>query len=111
MGARVEVTVQSIVQTGLTPTYAAPSADGNKWSNAGDSFLVVNNTGAEMTATVQTPGTVEGLAVGERIVTVPLTTGVKWIGPLKPSVYNQSDGMVYVDTSRQSDVTIGVFRL
>jgi hypothetical protein len=74
-------------------------------------FLDVENAGSETTVTVDTPGTVDGLAVANLAVVVPATTGKKRIGPFPPDTYNQPDGTIKVTYSSVADVTIGAFRL
>lgn len=109
--SRTAATVQQMSRAGVTPTYNAAHADNNYFANDGRTLLQVLNVGAEMTVTIQTPGTVDGLAISDRAVVVPLTTGNKMIGPFPPDIYNQSDGTVYVDWSRTSDVTFAVMRM
>lgn len=105
------LTVQQVVRTGLTPTLAAANADGSYVPNDGRTFLEVENTGVETTVTIDTPGTVDGLAVANLPVVVPATTGKKHIGPFPPDTYNQPDGTIKVTFSQVSGVTIGAFRL
>ena len=103
---------QQIVRTGLTQALAAANADGSYVPNDGRMFLRVKNTnGAPITVTVETPGTVDGLAIGDLAVVIPATTGDKVIGPFPPDTYNQSDGTIKVTFSAVTDVTIGAFRL
>ena len=104
--------VQQIVRTGLTPALAAANADGSYVPNDGRMYLQVKNTnGSPVTVTVDTPGTVDGLAVADLPVVVPATTGDKKIGPFPPDTYNQPDGTIKVTFSAVTDVTIGAFRL
>ena len=103
--------VQQITKAGITPAFTAANADGHSILNDGLTFLEVKNAGAEMTVTIATPQTVDGLAVADRVVTVPLTTGDKMIGPFGTD-YNQADGSgLLVTFSRVSDVTCGAFRV
>ena len=111
MARAAATTVQQLARAGVAPAYAAAAADENQFSNDGRTFIHILNVGAEMTATFQTPGLMDGLAIGERIVTIPLTTGNKMVGPFPPDMYNQSTGVVYVDWSRESDVTFAVVRM
>jgi hypothetical protein len=111
MGDRVNVNPQEISRAGVTPTYNAASADNNSFVNDGRTLVQVLNVGAEMTVTIVTPGTVDGLAITDRAVVVPLTTGNKMIGPFPPDIYNQSDGKVHLNWSRSSDVTFAVMRM
>jgi hypothetical protein len=103
-----------LARTGITPTYnaaTAPATGGDGFSNDGKTFIHVLNTGTEKTLTIQTPGTVDGLAISDRTVTIPATTGNKMIGPFQTSIYNQSDGKVYLDWSLETAVTFAVVRM
>lgn len=109
--ARATVNFQQIVRTGLEQTYAAAHADGSKFANDGRTFLhVKNGAGAPITVTVQTPGTVDGLAIADQAIVVT-NAEERMIGPFPPGIYNQSDGMVYADYSSVTTVTIAVLRL
>lgn len=109
--ARTDMSYQQIVRTGLEQTYGAAHVDGNKFANDGRMFLhVKNGAGAPITVTIQTPGTVDGLAVAEQIVTVT-NAEERMIGPFPPNIYNQSDGMVYVDFSSVTTITAAVLRM
>jgi len=114
--ARTVLSVQDIAVAGITPSYEAANADGEKISNDGATFVQVKNTnGAEITVTIVTPITIGGLAVADQTITVPATTGDKMIGPFKPAHFNQpsgdDEGYVYVDFSAVTDVTIAAFRI
>jgi hypothetical protein len=73
-------------------------ANGNALAwNDGKIILEVNNSGGvSYTFTVQTPGTVDGLAVTDLVLTVA-AGATRLLGPFPPAVYNQADGTVYVD--------------
>lgn len=96
--ANVTLTVQEMSRSGITPSYTASGAspllniaDTFKFNNTGKEFLHFKKTGAgDCTVTIQTPGTVDGLAVAERTVTIPATTGDKMIGPFPPGTYNDT---------------------
>lgn len=114
--ARTNLAVQEIARSGLTPSFTAAEADGHSVSNDGRTFIEVKNTNAgAIDVTIVTPGTVDGLAVGDRVVEIPLTVGDKMIGPFTPSVYNQISGTdkdkVYVNFSAVVDVTVAAVRL
>jgi hypothetical protein len=108
--ARSALTVQTIARAGAVPSFAAANVDGNTFANDGNTFLeVANGAAAPINVTIQTPGTVDGLAVAELIVAV--ANGVtKRIGPFPPGIYNQS-GEVYVDYSAVTTITVGAFRM
>ncbi len=111
--ARITLTPQQIVRTGLAPTFGAWDAGlQHAFANDGRIYIEVKNTAvADHTVTIQTPGTVDALAVAERTVLIPANTGDKIIGPFPPSVYNQADGMVYIDIDVATTTTIAVIRL
>ena len=110
--ARTDLTVQQIVRTGLEAVYAA--ADGsnqNAFANDGRTFLrVVNGGGSPINVTIDTPGSVDGLAVSNLVVAVTNAED-RLIGPFPTNIYNQSDGKVYVDWSAVTSVTVAALRL
>ena len=109
--ARTEVSYQQIVRTGLEQTYASAHVDGNKFSNDGRMFLhVKNGGGSPINVTIQTPGTVDGLAITDQVVAVT-NAEERMIGPFPVEIYNQSDRMVYVDYSGVTTVTVAVLRM
>lgn len=110
--ARTTVTIQTLVNSGITPSYnAATVTDGDAFTNDGNTFIHVLNAGAEKTLTIQTPVTVGGIAVAEVTVTIPATTGTKLIGPFETTIFNQSDGRVYLDWSAVTGVTFAVVKM
>ena len=109
--ARTAITYQQIVRTGLKETLEAANTDGNKFANDGMMFVhVKNGAGAPINVTIQTPGTVDGLAIAEQVVAVT-NAEERLIGPFPPGIYNQSDGYVYVDYSAVTTITVSVLRL
>ena len=113
--SRVSLTVQQIDRdaSGLAATHTAPSStELSIPNNDGRIFLDVKNTGdTTQTVTVQTPGSVAGLDIEDLVATVAPTTGDIMVGPFPPSVFNQSNGSVYVDLSATTTMTVGCFRL
>lgn len=107
--ARTALTVSEIVRSGLTLSASAANADGhslvNTDKNAALLLYVNNGSGSPITVTIQTPGTVDGLAIADRTVTVA-AGAERFIGPLTAKDYNQSDGTVYVDFSAVTTVTV-----
>lgn len=109
----VAVTVQEILRAGLdistlpvTPT----ATHGNKIPNDGRTFVLIKNGSASpITATIETPGSVDGMALAD--LTVTINAGVTMaIGPFT-SNFNQSDGYVWVVLSAVTSVTMGAYRL
>lgn len=110
--ARSVITPAAIVRTGVAqPAAVVSDATNNHYiaANNGRIFLRVENVGVtSRTITVQTPGTVDGLAISD--LTVSLAAGdVKYIGPFPPSVYNQADDSLYVDPSADTDLEITAY--
>lgn len=108
--ARSALTVQTIVKTGIVPSYAAANVDGNSFANDGNTFHhVKNGSGSSINVTYQTPGTVDDLAVTDRVVAVA-AGAEKMIGPFPPGIYNQS-GEVYVDYSAVTTITVAAIKM
>ena len=97
-------TVQEVVRAGVVPTENAVAAS-DTFSNDGHTILIVTNgSGGSVNVTLTTPGTVDGLAVADRVVAVG--NGVKKaIGPFPRSLYNDSDGKVTVAYDGTTSVT------
>ena len=87
---------------------------GNSVSGA-DFLWVKNASGGAITVTIDTPGTVNGLTVGDRTVSVPATTGERLI-PLtvagrNVAEYQQTTGVVNVDYSGVTSLTVAAVKL
>lgn len=110
--ARTALTVQQIARSGLAPSYTAANAAGHSVQNNGRVFLHVKNAGGSIcNVTIETPGTVDGLAVADRTVAVAATTGDAMIGPFPENVYDQADGTINVDFDQVTSVTVAALRL
>lgn len=108
--ARTALIVQSISRPGLTPTYGGVNSDGHSLPNAGQEFVHIKTGGTTCTVTVQTPGTIDGLTIGDRTVVIG-TNSERFIGPFPPSIYNQLTAPdVYLDFSASTSVIIAAFR-
>lgn len=112
------LTVQNISETGLTPSFVAAAGGGDSFVNSSDerTFLVVKNTDAstkDVTVTAQkTSAKVGGfgqLTKGDIVVTVPATTGEKWIGPLAEA-FNDAAGSAQVTYSAVTGVTVSAVK-
>lgn len=77
---------QTVVRTGLTPTFAAATGGGDTMATGDTMFLVIKTAGTGCTVTIATPGTVEGQAIADVAVVVGATTE-KWIGPITQSFF------------------------
>ena len=112
--ARTALTEQTVTSAGLKATYEAANGDGNSFNNTSRTVFHVKNAAVgAITLTFNTPGTVDGLAVAERTVSVGAGEEYFWRGA--PSVYNQISGAdvgkVYVDYSGVVTVTVAVLVL
>lgn len=102
------LTAQTIIRSGLKPTYGSTASNGDKFENTGNEFVHIKNTDTSShTVTVATSATVDGLAVADRAVAIPASEE-RMIGPFPTSVYNDSDGFVQLTYSSVTSMTIAV---
>jgi hypothetical protein len=93
--AVTELAVQRPVSGGLEATYSAATVDGFALDNRdGDVILhVVNGNASDCTVSIDTPGTVDGLAIPAK--TIVVTAGEeRFIGPFLKKYYNQDNSAV-----------------
>lgn len=89
-------------------TYEAANALGNSYGpRDGRLAHVKNGSGASITLTITTPGTVDGLAIADRTATITAGTD-QFIALGIGSAYVQSDGSVWLDYSAVTSVTVAV---
>jgi hypothetical protein len=84
------------------------------FSNDGRTVLHFMKSGAgACTVTISTPGTVDGLAVADRTVTVAATTGDVVIGPFPPDTYNTPGLSTFAGftVSEVTGLTVAILRL
>lgn len=107
------LTVQPVVITGLTVSYATPAGGGDTFSNlpAGKVFLIVTNGSGSsinvtLTAVTTTIPTLSGgnMTLSDRVVAVG--AGVTKLIGMVPDGFNSSSGTVTVTCSATSSVTI-----
>jgi hypothetical protein len=110
--ARVSQTTQKIGE-GLAPVLTEPTVDGDVVDTGAVFLMVENTTAGPVTVTVQSPITVDGLAVAEhvRVIAAGTTEFVARHGGLPRRLFGQPTGSVdagraYVDY----DVQLGVNR-
>lgn len=113
--ARTSLTTQPIVQTGLVPTLAEPTVDGDVIDCGRVALYVDNTTGAAVTVTVVSTATLDGLDVADLAVSVP-AGAVALIGPLPSRTFGQDSaspdaGRAYVNYSAQTGVNRAVVSL
>jgi hypothetical protein len=101
---------QQLVVTGLNPTMgAADNAD--EFTPGDDVILYINNgSGASITCTVVTPGTVQGQAVGDVPIVVPAGER-RFAGPFSKKDFGAADGKCDLDWSATTTVTRAILKI
>lgn len=107
--ARTALVVQQHVDAGLEPVLTAANADGHQVAAVDDGdYLDVRTDDTPCNVTIVTPGSVNGLAITDRVVA--LGTDEEQRIPIGRKVYRQADGSVHVNFSAVTNVTCGAFR-
>jgi hypothetical protein len=111
--ADVTLNAEEITRAGIDATDTAlNTTDVYKVPNDGRIFLHFKKTGAgAATITITTPNTVDGLALADRTVNVPATTGDVCVGPFPRADYNDSQGRISFTASEATGLTCAVLRL
>jgi len=106
------LTVKDVVQAGLnTASMSSPDGtNGNKFSADGRTFLRVKNTGTQKIVTIETAGTVKGMAIADPTFTIPATTGDVLI-PILPEYYQPGTQDVFVTVDSVTGVNVDAYRL
>lgn len=89
-------------------------ATGNTYTfqNDGKTILKFLKTGANAcTVTITTPGTVNGIAVADPTVNVPATTGNVWVGPFRPDLFNDANGLCSFTVSEATALSVDCISL
>ena len=105
----VRITPQDGSKLGITPSYTGSLSASNTYQvrNTGHTILHFKETEATAcTVTVQTPGTVGGLAIAENEVTVAASSGDVMIGPLSKGLFDDSDGDIEFTLSNIDGLTV-----
>lgn len=104
------LSIQSIDQDGLTPSYSTASSGGDKVVPGAGSFIhVKNGGGSPITLTLVTPGTVSSLAVADQTVTV--ANGAESMIAVGDLYRDPSDGLASITYSATpTSVTLASLR-
>lgn len=108
--AQLRKTPEDVIRSGLAATYHAD------FTIVGSNTYIIRNNGkvllhVKKSASVNcdliitTPNTVDGLAIGDRTVVIPATTGDKFLGPFPPSIYNDANGDMEISFSDVDGIT------
>ncbi|WP_116042258.1 hypothetical protein [Amycolatopsis palatopharyngis] len=104
------VSVQQITTGGVAPTYSPASVGGDKIIPGAGTFLHVKNAHtAAQDCVIVTPGTVDGLAIADRTVTVP-NAGERWIY-VPATLYRASDGFASITWSGTTAMTFAALKV
>lgn len=112
--AEVRLTPQKLVATGVTPSYTGSLSTSNTYlvRNTGRCMVHFKKSGAgACDVTIDTPGTVGGLAIANQVVNVPASTGDKMIGPFPPNIYNDGNQDLRITLSEITGLTVAVVEL
>jgi hypothetical protein len=104
---------QQITKYGITPSFAtAVSASDTLTPDSVGMFLAIRNAGGTQdVVTIDDAGTTPGgNSPTDPTVTVPITTGEKWIY-IVPSYVNPATGVITISHSFTTSVTCGLFRV
>lgn len=104
------ITVTDITRTGIADPaeVTGDTVVGNECTNDGRVVLRVRNAHATVpqTATFITPGSIDGLAVTDRALSVPAAS-TRWIGPFPAAIY----GTLLVFNSSTVDLKYSAFKV
>jgi hypothetical protein len=105
---RTPITPQAVTSAGLVPAFEPANVAGNSYRLAAGQMLTVKNgSGSSVTVTIPTPMQVDGLAVADRTYTVAAGASQD-IALGKGDVYRQPGGVVFVNYSAVTSVTVAV---
>ena len=100
------LSVQPVIEAGVTPTYANAASGGDVAPNDGNMFIHVRNTHGSGTRTITfTPATTSftdsdwGTVTKAAIALTVAADGDEFIGPFKPASWNNSSGQVAITYS------------
>lgn len=104
------LTTQPIPPAGLAPTFVAASSGGDKVvPGVGVVLAVKNGDSASHTVTLVTPGTVAGLAIADRAVTV--AAGVTALIPVDDTYRDTATGLASITYDAVTSVTVAALRM
>ena len=104
--------VQDLNHVGLSPSFVAVAAGGDQFPNDGHTFIYVKNVNiATRDVTIDSQSLCNQGVDHNIIVTVPVTTGEKLIGPFPPTRFNDPSANVQITYESEVDVTIAIIRL
>ncbi|HEY4721446.1 MAG TPA: hypothetical protein VII92_06340 [Anaerolineae bacterium] len=107
------ITIQTLTDAGVVPTYAACTAGGDTFANDGKTILHIKN-GHTSSQTVTFTSVVSdpppGTAVANEVITVA-NASEKMVKPVKQSGFNDASGLVAVTYSGVVSLTIAAISI
>lgn len=108
------LSLQTITLAGITPSYAAVAAGGDKFANNGDTWVHIKNSSGvnAYTVTFTTTRSYKGVLFSGMTLTVG-TNGDKKCGPFPPFALNDSNedmNITYTGSAPATDLTIAVLK-
>ena len=103
---------QVVTLLGITPTLVAAEAGGDEFVNSGRDFIhIKNGGGAAIDVTINSQVNCNQGVDHDVVVSVPATTGEKFIGPFPKDRFDDAANKVQITYSAVTSVTIGIVRL
>ena len=109
--ANIRKNVQQLTSAGLAVTNHADLTTSDTFlvRNTGRTVLHFKKSGAgACTVTIDTPNSVDSLAIAQRTVNVPATTGDIHISGLKTDIYNDVNGDLKITLSEVTGLTLAL---
>lgn len=101
---------ENIGTGGLAATYRTAALSDKVTPGDGTFLHVKNGSASAVTVTLVTPGTVDGLAVADRMVSVPATSDRFIAVPENPYINFADGGLAEIQFSAITSVTFAVLR-
>lgn len=86
-----------------TDNLTAAATGNNYYVPNNGAVVIVAASAATSNLTVQTPNTVDGLAITDSVNALP-DTDVRFFGPFPPSIYNDAQGRILVTVSANTSI-------
>jgi len=106
------LTPQVVVLTGIEPALVTADVGGDEFVNSGRDFIhIKNGGGSPIDVTIDSQVDCNQGVDHDAVVSIPATTGEKFIGPFPKDRFNDEAGKVQITYSAITSVTIGIVRL
>lgn len=112
--ADIRVDVEQVKDSGLSATNTGSLTTSDTYLVNNDGRTVLHfkkDQASDATITIETPRTVGGLAVADRTVTIPGSTGDVFVGPLAPGLYNTGQDVKFTISGDVAGLTVAALRV